>query len=127
MKLNNINNRKLKDASLTKVETEEWDDEYRLCLVYEEVDDFGNIHEVTLKDILLPLYEDFKFRGASSADIYECPRMTIDVGYGDVILCDPSNSITDTIVKYASPKEMTLEEIEEKLGHKVKIVSREDG
>lgn len=25
MKLNNINNRKLKDASLTKVETEEWD------------------------------------------------------------------------------------------------------
>ena len=47
MKLNNINNRKLKDASLTKVETEEWDDEYRLCLVYEEVDDFGNIHEVT--------------------------------------------------------------------------------
>lgn len=105
MKLNNINNRKLKDASLTKVETEEWDDEYRLCLVY----------------------EDFKFRGASSADIiYECPRITIDVGYGDVTLWDPSNSITDTIVKYASPKEMTLEEIEEKLGHKVKIVSRED-
>lgn len=52
--------------------------------------------------------------------------MTIDVGYGDVTLWDPSNSITDTIVKYASPKEMTLEEIEEKLGHKVKIVGRKD-
>lgn len=31
MKLNNINNRKLKDASLTKVETEEWDDYLKLC------------------------------------------------------------------------------------------------
>lgn len=34
--------------------------------------------------------------------------------------------IGDTIVKYGPPKEMTIEEIEEKLGYKVKVVSRED-
>ena len=126
MKLNNVNDRKLKDAALTKVEMEYGSAKYLLCLVYEEKDDLGNIHEVMLKDILLPLYNDFEFKGVTQSELDTCPRMTIDVGYGDVILWDPSNSITDTIVKYGPPKEMTIEEIEEKLGYKVKVVSRED-
>lgn len=125
MKLNNINDRKLKDATLTKVEMKYGSPQYLLCLVYEGKDDLGNIHEVTLKDVLLPLYNDFKFKGGGQSELDACPQIT-DVGYGDVILWDPSNSITDTIVKYAPTKEMTLEEIEKELGYKVKIVNRED-
>ena len=125
MKMNNVNDRKLKDATLTKVEMKYGSAQYFLCLVYEQKDDLGNIHEVTLKDVLLPLYNDFKFKGSEQSELDACPIVT-DVGYGDVILWDPSNSITDTIVEYAPPKEMTLEEIEEKLGYKVKIVNRED-
>lgn len=126
MKLNNVNDRKLKDVTLTKVETEYGSTKYLLCLVYEEKDDLGNIHEVMLKDVLLPLYNDFEFKGVTQSEMDTCPRMTIDVGYGDAILCDPSNSITDTIVKYATPKEMTLEEIEKELGYKVKVVDKEE-
>lgn len=126
MKLNNVNDRKLKDVTLTKVEMKYGSTKYLLCLVYEEKDDLGNIHEVMLKDVLLPLYNDFEFKGVAQLEMDTCPRMIIDVGYGDVILCDPSNSITDTIVKYATPKEMTLEEIEKELGYKVKVVSRGD-
>lgn len=122
-----IHNRKLKDATLTKVETLSGVTKYRLCLVYEEKDNLGNLHEITLKDVPLPLYDNFTI----TENYYEPGTVTksvINVGYGDVATFgwDTHTEMTDTIVKYAPPKEMTLEEIEKKLGHKVKIVSGED-
>lgn len=95
--------------------------------VYENKDYLGNLHEITLKDVPLPLCDHFSI----TEECYEPDIMSktiINVGYGDVATFgwDTRNKMTDTIVEYAPPKEMTLEEIEEKLGHKVKIVSRED-
>lgn len=122
-----IHNRKLKDATLTKVETRSEVTKYRLCLVYEEKDNLGNLHEITLKDVPLPLCDNFTI-----TENYYTPgtvtKAVINVGYGDVAMFgwDTRTEMTDTIVKYAPPKEMTLEEIEKKLGHKVKIVSGEE-
>lgn len=121
-----IHNRKLKDATLTKVE-KRYGTQYRLCLVYEEKDNLGNLHEITLEDVPLPLCDCFTI----TEQCYEpdiLSKTIINVGYGDVpaFKWDTRTKMTDTIVKYAPPKEMTLEEIEEKLGHKVKIVSGEE-
>lgn len=121
-----IHNRKLKDATLTKVETR-YGTKYQLCLVYEERDNLGNLHEITFKDVPLPLCDNFTI----TEKYYETgavSKVVINVGYGDVatFACDTHSIMTDTIVEYAPPKEMTLEEIEERLGYKVKIVSREE-
>jgi len=118
---------KMKDATLTKVETKSGGTKYQLCLVYENKDNLGNLHEITLKDVPLPLCDYFTItEGCYEPDILS--KTTINVGYGDVptFEWDMRNKMTDTIVKYAPPKEMTLEEIEKKLGHKVKIVSGEE-
>lgn len=122
-----IHNRKLKDAALRKVKTASGGNNYCLLLVYEEEDNFGNLHEITLKDVPLPLCNNFTI----TENYYEpsaVSKAVINVGYGDVVTWgwDTHNNMSDTIVKYAPPKEMTLEEIEEKLGYKVKIVSREE-
>lgn len=122
-----IHNRKLKDATLTKVETRSGGTEYRLCLVYEEKDNLGNLHEITLKDVPLPLCDCFTI----TEHCYESgavSKVVIDVGFGDVntFVRDTRSIMTDTIVEYAPPKEMTLKEIEDKLGYKVKIVSEEE-
>lgn len=121
-----IHIRKLKDATLTKVKTGYGIDAYHLCLVYEEKDSLGNLHKITLKDVPLPLCDNFTI-----IEHYEPGKVgkaVIDVGYGDVdaFRWNTYSKMTDTIVEYAPPKEMTLEEIEEKLGYKVKIVSGEE-
>ena len=127
MNLNNVNNRKLKDATLIKVGIRSGGTKYQLCLVYEEEDNLGNLHEITLKGVPLPLCDNFMI----TEKYYEpgtVSKAVINVGYGDVTTWgwDTHSNMVDTIVKYADPKEMTLEEIEEKLGYKVKIVSREE-
>lgn len=50
---------------------------------------------------------------------------TIDIGFGELNILRNSKNIfaTDRIVEY-SCKEMTIEEIQEKLGYKVKIVDK---
>lgn len=118
---------KMKDATLIKVGTKSGGTKYRLCLVYENKDYLGNLHEITLKDVPLPLCDHFSI----TEECYEPDIMSktiINVGYGDVATFgwDTRNKMTDTIVEYAPPKEMTLEEVEKKLGHKVKIVSGEE-
>lgn len=59
---------------------------------------------------------------ASSSLVYFCTPKTIDVGYGEQDV-RPDFKYIDRIVEYAT-KEMTIEEIENKLGHKVKIVNK---
>lgn len=118
---------KMKDATLTKVETRSGGTKYQLCLVYEEKDNLGNLHEITLKGVPLPLCDNFMI----TEKYYEpgtVSKNVINVGYGDIntFVRDIRSIMTDTIVEYAPAKEMTLEEIEEKLGYKVKIVSEEE-
>lgn len=46
----------------------------------------------------------------------------VNIGYGKINLSE-NTIFEDKIVKYAE-KEMTIEEVEKKLGHKVKIVGK---
>lgn len=127
MKLNNINNRKLKDATLIKVGIRSGGTKYQLCLVYEEKDNLGNLHEITLKGVPLPLCDNFMI----TEKYYEpgaASKSVINVGYGDINAWgwNTHSNMVDTIVEYAPTKEMTIGEIEKELGYKVKIVNRED-
>lgn len=101
---------------------------YFLALTYEFEDAQENVHEVYISRVPLPIYDqgipEIKCKSVYTMGSYINAGPSIDVGYGDVDL--PGDySVIDTIVKYGI-KEMTLGEIEEKLGHKVKIVGRKD-
>ena len=70
-----------------------------------------NHHEFTMKT----WYEEYGFDTGVVAD----------VGFGECEVCESQRGdyYTDTIIE-TKTKEMTLEEIEKKLGHKVKIVNK---
>lgn len=114
----------LKDVKLNK------DDygNYFLTLTYSGKDELGNIHELVLDGVPLNLYSTFNYVETKelpySLDTFV--EAKINVGFGDVdIYCKDNLTITDKIVEYAV-KEMSIEEIEKKLGHKVKIVNKEE-
>lgn len=95
-----------------------------LDLTYEYTDKIGNVHEWVITKVPLFLFSnpiDIEGKYISFSDSCHNSR-TINVGYGDVVLFEDS-IIKDKIIKYAT-KEMTIEEIEKKLGHKVKIVGK---
>lgn len=98
---------------------------YSLCLTYKGEDEHGNIHEKVLSGVPLPLYSNTRyFEYREEIGCYNPDRYFLDIGYG--MLSVPKNFKTvDRIVEYAC-KEMTLEEIEKKLGHKVKIVAEKE-
>lgn len=110
-------------ARLTDVKLNKFSDGgYYLRLTYRSKDEDGNIHEEVLDGVPLPLYNYPKML-ENTEDITTLfhPVTKTDVGYGKVEL--PSYAtVVDCIVEYAT-KEMTIDEIEEKLGYKVKIVN----
>ena len=117
---------KLENGRLVDIKVNKEDMGVTLDLTYEYTDVIGNVHEHVITRVPLPLYFnpiniETKFEFFS--DLYHHGR-TIDVGYGDVYLFEDS-IVKDRIIKYAE-KEMTIEEIEKKLGHKVKIVGKEE-
>lgn len=122
-------NERLKSVELLKDTLCSKKGRYYLGLTYEFEDAQENVHEVYISRVPLPIYDqgipEIKCKSVYTMGSYINAGASIDVGYGDVDL--PGDyTVIDTIVKYAPPKEMTLEEIEKKLGYKVKIVSRED-
>lgn len=121
-------NERLKSVALLKDTLCSKTGRYYLGLTYEFEDAQENVHEVYISRVPLPIYDqgipEIKCKSVYTMGSYINAGPSIDVGYGDVDL--PGDyTVIDTIVKYGI-KEMTLEEIEEKLGYKVKIVSRED-
>lgn len=122
-------NERLKSVELLKDTLCSKKGRYYLGLTYEFEDAQENVHEVYISRVPLPIYDqgipEIKYKSVYTMGLHINAGHSIDVGYGDVDL--PGDyAVIDTIVKYAPPKEMTLEEIEKKLGYKVKIVSRED-
>lgn len=99
---------------------------YSLCLTYKGKDEHGNIHEMVLCGVPLPLYRycsSMEYRMDIGA--YGHSDQYLDIGYGELLMPENFKHI-DKIVEYAC-KEMTMEEIEKKLGHKVKIVAEKEG
>lgn len=114
-------------CELMDVKINKSDNRYVLCLTYKYHDAYGNIHERVIDNVPLPLYNHLdnitikEAHGSTLFSTYYIPK-TIDVGFGEQDV-SPDFTYIDRIVEYAT-KEMTIEEIENKLGHKIKIVDK---
>mgnify|MGYP005933576797 CR=1 FL=1 len=119
--ISEINNCELMDVKINKS-----DNRYFLCLTYSYHDAYGNIHERVFNNVPLPLYnhlDNITITETHSSQYFDfCLPKTINVGFGEQDI-RPDFTYIDRIVEYAT-KEMTIEEIENKLGHKVKIVNK---
>ena len=100
-----------------------------LKLVYEYEDDNG-IHELTIPQVEFPFGNRLNLKhiyGANPAPIRVSIRLCTEGDVANVFLYDTKTDdgftyYTDKIIKY-KPKKMTVEEIEQKLGYKIEIVS----
>lgn len=99
---------------------------FYLEVTYTYSDKYMNEHEVIFHKVELPICENFL--PTVSSNFFEVRKVatiseTIDLGFGDLPLqCNSDNIFaTDHITKWYC-KEMTIEEIESKLGHKIKII-----
>lgn len=123
------------DIKLTKaiLRKEYKSDEYTLDLTY-TLDSPMMIKELHIPRVVIPLntnfikinrYDDFQHDDFQSCHITQ--DYFVDLGFGEMRLSPDVNGAAFTIktVKEKT-KEMTLEEIEKKLGHKVKIVNKKD-
>lgn len=120
----------VKDASikLTNVilRKEYNSDEYTLDLTY-TLDSPTMVQELHIPKVVIPL--NTNLIKINRYDDFQCCHITqdyfVDLGFGEMRLSPDVNGAAFTIktVKEKT-KEMTLEEIEKKLGHKVKIVSK---
>lgn len=108
---------KIKDVTINKIRNG-----YCLCVTYEAIDKLDNVHEFIFNNVPLTITNNLnQVSIINHSSAYSQRWTSVNLGFGD-ITCSDEVIYTDKIVKYA-PKEITLEEIEEKLGHKIKIVS----
>lgn len=93
---------------------------YVIDISYRRTDKNGNVDIISISDIPInianyPIIDNqFTF--------YGCCDACIDLGFGKLQF-HPTKTKYETRRIYTAVKEMTLEEIEKKLGHKIKIVS----
>lgn len=114
----------LKDAELIKE-----DGKYYLTTKYTLETDY-DIRDVTVTKVPLPLnaYPDVReetpeILWADNSPIAPPSTWYIDLGYGHIMLPGvPESFYTEKVIK-EKVQELTLAEIEKKLGHKVKVVS----
>lgn len=105
------------------------DDTRYLKLVYEYEDSYG-IHELTLPQVEFPFGNRLNLKyiyEANPALRRVSIRLCTEGDVANVFLYDTKTDdgfmyYTDKIIKY-KPKKMTIEEIEQKLGYKIEIVS----
>ena len=109
----------LKDLQLHKKEDEKCV-EYYLSAVYHDENDAG-IWEIIIPHIVLPLYSDH-----ISVSHNPClwKENTVDLGFGDLpMLLDENGHMYYQKLIKEKIHDLTLSEIEKKLGYKVRIVS----
>lgn len=113
------------------------DGKYYAKLEYDYEDNIGNLHHVSIPKIVLPFVTSNIFIDINwpSVDPFYKKDLILKVGGYEFriesLKCVPEAPdkevyMVDRIIKKAPPKEMTLSEIEEKLGYSVKIVSGKD-
>lgn len=92
---------------------------YVIDISYRRTDKNGNVDIISISDIPIPIAD---YPNIESNITYDSCNVYIDLGFGS-LLYHPTKTKHETNRIYTAVKEMTLEEIEKKLGHKVKIVS----
>ena len=111
----------LKDLQLHK----DKDGDYYLSAVYITEDKRG-IYETTIPHICLPL-TNHAVINIPCGDIYFKPTPTVDIGLGELFMDQDENGhyhVVRTIEEKVH--NMTLSEIEKKLGYKVRVVSEKE-
>ena len=99
--------------------------QYVIDVKYRHIDNDGNIDIINITDIPIHIsdYPNITFRHNSY--VMGFADTSIDLGFGDLDFM-PGVTKHETCRIHTSTKEMTLEEIEKKLGHKVKIVNKKE-
>ena len=101
-------------------------------LVYEYMDEKGK-HNVIYPKASIPFSQSkipYINRSFGMQNYFDCEdRIIVFEGMSALAAlkgCSDAACVFDIITEPAEPKEMTLEEIEKKLGYKVKVVSKEN-
>lgn len=113
----------LKDLQLHKETINDNAEVYYLSAIYEYEDDCA-VHEVVIPRIILPINDPI-IKRSHTRYTYSSSDNTIDIGFGDLTMAwDESLGYIyyDKIIE-EKVYDMTLEEIEKKLGYKVRVVS----
>lgn len=117
---------KLKDLQLHKEETENTNGWY-LSAVYQHENEVG-IYEVTIPKIWLPIrYGEPIITTSVCKSTYLSAESTIDLGFGELTICrdDRGHNFYEKLIE-EKIKDMTLDEIEKKLGFKVRVVTKKE-
>lgn len=120
IKVENFQNIKLKNASINENIDKDGTKQFYLNLTYIYQDNKKNIHKINIPKINF-LLENPSLNLLSS----NYPK----IDFGDMNFTIEKNEkgefLTDKIIKYHY-KEMTIEEIQEQLGYKIKIVDKKE-
>ena len=92
---------------------------YVIDISYRRTDKNGNVDIISISNIPIPIAD---YPNIERNITYDRCNAYIDLGFGSLQF-HPTKTKHETRRIYTAVKEMTLEEIEKKLGHKVKIVS----
>lgn len=122
-----MNNLNLVDLQLHKEEVDKGAEMYYLSAVYRHENDCG-VYETTIPKIRLPISGDIIVKRPHGYRAYLSNETTIDIGFGDMVLLNDENghSYYEKFIK-EKIHDMTLDEIEKKLGYKVRVVSEKKG
>lgn len=114
----------LVDLQLHKEELTKGAVSYYLSAVYRYEDNSG-IYEVTIPKIQLPIHEQPCVKRELTG--YHYVYQTINIGFGDMVMLndESGNACYKKCIK-EKIHDMTLEEIEKKLGYKVRVVSEKE-
>lgn len=90
-------------------------------------EDESEVYQIDIPNILLPILTDYLPTLTQGGSDPRDWHMAIDLGVGELEVCKDKNGVyyTKTVKEYKT-KEMTIEEIEKKLGYKVKIVNNKN-
>lgn len=111
---------------LTDIQFFEEGGEYFFNVKYQYEDD-KSVREINIPKLRIPIAKD---RVVIGKDNYWSKYNTADIGFGRQLMCETRVNSTicgayiERIIE-EKPKEMTIAEIEKKLGHRIKIVLEE--
>lgn len=116
---------KLKDLQLHKEETENTVGWY-LSAVYQHENEVG-IYEITIPKIWLPISYGEPIIMTSVRKINRCSESIIDLGFGELTILndDQGRKVYEKLIE-EKIHDMTLDEIEKKLGFKVRVVRKKE-
>ena len=115
----------LVDLQLHKEELEKSAETYYLSATYRYENDRG-IYEVTIPKILLPI-RDVIMKTPMSATHIRYAETFVDIGFGDLLVLpdDDGRMIYEKLIE-EKVHDMTVTEIEKKLGYKIRVVSEKE-